>query len=216
MPSDCLAANQSLARLRDVSPSSQWVSYSASLAIILLDREGRIVAANTRGKVMLLQEGVLRNDRGYLSIQGHYRAALRESVRQVLGVPPADCSGFSMCISPVRLPVSVIVKPHKNGNAAAVVAVSDPNEKLVPDIRVLMMLYGVTATEGAVASALVSGLNVAETAKAHAMTVNTVRTHLKRLFEKTGARRQAELILIILSSSACFDPCQPAADWLSR
>jgi DNA-binding CsgD family transcriptional regulator len=215
MPSDCLAPNQQ-ARHLDVSSSSQWVSFSANLAIILLDEGGRIVAANTRGRFMLLQQEVLRNEHGYLSTQGHYRTALRESVRQVLGTPPVECSGFNMCVSPVRLPVSVIVKPHKNGNAAAVVAVSDPNEKLIPDIRVLMMLYGVTATEGVVASALVSGLNVAETAKAHDMTVNTVRTHLKRLFEKTGARRQAELILIILSSSACFDPCQPAADWLFK
>lgn len=194
---------------------SQWVSYSAHVALILLDTSGRIVAANSRGKCMLMEECILHSDKGYLSTDVRYRNALRESIRRVLATPPTECSGFTMSVSPVGLPLSLVVRPHKSGNAAAVVEVSDPNQNPKPDKQMLMMLYGVTATEAAIASALLSGLNVAETARLCAMTVNTVRTHLKRLFQKTGARRQAELILILLASSASFDPCQPAGEWLS-
>jgi len=49
-------------------------------------------------------------------------------------------------------------------------------------------------------SALLEGLSLSETATRFQISVNTVRWHLKRLFEKTSTKRQGDLIR--LASSA--------------
>jgi DNA-binding CsgD family transcriptional regulator len=210
------SGNQSGASQSPESASLPWVSYASHLALIMLDSDGRIVAANNTGKQMLLHGIILRSKRGFLSTDSVYGSALMGSVQRVLRTPGCDYSGFPMFLAPGRLPVSVVVRPHKNGNVAAMVAVFDPNQDLWLDKKILTLLYGMTATETTVASGLVRGMNLAEIAKTCEMAMSTARTHLKRLFQKTGARKQSDLMLILLTSSACCDQCVPASDWLPQ
>ena len=55
-------------------------------------------------------------------------------------------------------------------------------------------LFGLTEAEAALAQALQSGVTLTEYARQRALSLNTVYTHLRRLREKTGRNRMAELI----------------------
>lgn len=62
-----------------------------------------------------------------------------------------------------------------------------------PDMRVLSGLFDLTPGEARVARELASGANLETVALKLGLKLETVRTYLKRIFLKTGTRRQAEL-----------------------
>jgi DNA-binding CsgD family transcriptional regulator len=62
----------------------------------------------------------------------------------------------------------------------------------------LHVTYGCTPREAALAHTLAQGRTLAEAAGALGISVHTARTHLKRVFRKTGTRRQAELLRLVL------------------
>jgi DNA-binding CsgD family transcriptional regulator len=57
--------------------------------------------------------------------------------------------------------------------------------------------YDLTAGELRVLLALIDTGSVAEVARHLGISEGTVRNHLHRLFEKTGTRRQAELVRLV-------------------
>lgn len=64
-----------------------------------------------------------------------------------------------------------------------------------------MEAYGLTLTEARVALAVASGITISATARRLKVSVNTVKTHLRRVYEKTGTSRQAELSRLIATIS---------------
>jgi DNA-binding CsgD family transcriptional regulator len=61
-------------------------------------------------------------------------------------------------------------------------------------VTTLVSAFGLTGAEGRVLSALLEGLSLADIATRFQISINTVRWHLKRLFEKTNTKRQGDLI----------------------
>ena len=66
------------------------------------------------------------------------------------------------------------------------------------DAGVIRKLYGLTPTEARVAAALADGLDLKQVAARFGMKVTTARAHLAALFEKTGTRRQAGLVRLLV------------------
>ena len=66
----------------------------------------------------------------------------------------------------------------------------------------LMEKFGLTRAESIVAIEICSGLGVKSTAARLGVAQSTVRSQLANVFEKTGARKQAELVRILLHKSA--------------
>lgn len=64
----------------------------------------------------------------------------------------------------------------------------------------LMQTYGVTRAEARLAAKLMENHTVAQCAGLLGISVNTARNQLKRIYEKTGTRRQTELLTLLLSS----------------
>jgi DNA-binding CsgD family transcriptional regulator len=62
--------------------------------------------------------------------------------------------------------------------------------------------HGLTARETILLALLVDGVSLGHAAKLMGVSRNTVRTHLQHAFEKTGARRQAELIRLVLVAAS--------------
>ena len=61
----------------------------------------------------------------------------------------------------------------------------------------LNVLFGFTTAEGELAQDLLSGATVVEIAARTGRSANTVRTHLARLMNKTGTRRQVDLVRLL-------------------
>lgn len=65
--------------------------------------------------------------------------------------------------------------------------------------EVLVRLYGLTPAETRVLGLLARGFNLDDTAATQGIAMTTARTHLRRLFEKTGTNRQSALVRLALS-----------------
>lgn len=68
--------------------------------------------------------------------------------------------------------------------------------------RLLPEVFSLTGAETRVATRLFAGDSPQEIAEALGLTTGTVREYLKRLFEKTGTHRQAELVALIARVAA--------------
>ena len=60
-------------------------------------------------------------------------------------------------------------------------------------------VYGLSPAQAALAARLIAGQDLNEAAGALGVSVNTARTQLSRMFDKTGARNQAALVRTLLS-----------------
>ena len=90
-----------------------------------------------------------------------------------------------------------LVLPLERGLSPRVVAifVVDPDRRHERDERLLARLYKLTPAEAALAGRLATGDSLKEAAAHRQIGLETARTHVKRILHKTGARRQAELVL---------------------
>ncbi|OEO28834.1 hypothetical protein VW23_002790 [Devosia insulae DS-56] len=68
-------------------------------------------------------------------------------------------------------------------------------------LEVAAAIFGLSPAQKHVAGLVVEGLSLPEVAERLAITTNTVRTHLNRVFEKTGVRTQPALVRVLLSSA---------------
>ena len=126
----------------------------------------------------------------------------------------ADCAtggAFTLLRPSGRLPLRVLVSPlaresviAPNPNAFAIVLVSDDTGSRCVSPDALEGLYGLTPAEAALAALLVEGLTLQQAAAARGVVVETARSHLKRIFAKTGTTRQSELVRLLLLGPAAF------------
>lgn len=75
---------------------------------------------------------------------------------------------------------------------------TDPASVRPMDKSVLQRLFGFTPAEATLAADVLAGYDLAAIAARRGITSNTARAHLRRIFEKTGTRRQAELMRLLL------------------
>jgi DNA-binding CsgD family transcriptional regulator/PAS domain-containing protein len=81
-----------------------------------------------------------------------------------------------------------------DNRAVAIIFVRDPLSRNPAATQVLREVFGLTEAEANLARALQAGTPIAAYVREHAVSINTVYTHLRRLKEKTGCKRMAELI----------------------
>lgn len=87
----------------------------------------------------------------------------------------------------------------------AAIICSDPEAGVGMLSHRLEAMYRMSPAEAQLAEALVNGLSLKQYAEARHTTMNTVRTQLKAAAAKIGARRQADLVRIVLTGPAIFD-----------
>ena len=88
--------------------------------------------------------------------------------------------------------------PATAGSGAVLLRLIDPAVAPLPSPGALQSQFGFTPAEAALAVDILAGNDLAASARRRGITRNTVRVHLRRLFEKTGTRRQAELMRLLL------------------
>ncbi|MCJ2048287.1 helix-turn-helix transcriptional regulator [Methylobacterium sp. J-070] len=90
--------------------------------------------------------------------------------------------------------------PGPAAGGAVLLRLVDPAQARLPGPGALQDQFGFTPAEAALAVDILAGNDLAASALRRGVTRNTVRVHLRRLFEKTGTRRQAELMRLLLLS----------------
>jgi len=79
-----------------------------------------------------------------------------------------------------------------------VAQVKQLKESRMPQTAFLKNRFGLTPAEARLVLRLMSGDSLHSAAKALGIQYETVRTHLKSIFQKTGTRRQAELVIVVI------------------
>jgi DNA-binding CsgD family transcriptional regulator len=180
--------------------------------IVAVDSDARVILTNRAA------DSILKRGDGLISRDG-LRAASRQETAKLRNAIAAVCterdSGILKPETVVQVyrpsglkPFEVLVCPlpsHsslRKGRAAAALFITDPEEGTRLDSRMLRQLFGLTPAEIRLCIALAEGKSVEEYAREAAISSNTARTHVKRIYSKTGVRRQSELVRLLLRSSA--------------
>jgi DNA-binding CsgD family transcriptional regulator len=111
----------------------------------------------------------------------------------------------------LQVSVSGLMQPGAAGGREtplALIAATRPADD-VPDARTLRALFGLTVSEAATLCELLSGRTLEECAGHRRVALSTVRTQLNAIFDKTGARTQAQLMVIAKSLPATLASAQP-------
>ena len=85
------------------------------------------------------------------------------------------------------------------GQPAVMLYIRDAVGTSQVDDRVARELFNFTPAETALSLQLANGLSLEEAAEALGIMRNTARAHLRAIFSKTGVRRQAELVRLMLN-----------------
>ncbi len=178
-------------------------------AVALLDRSGRVVVMNRSA------ESILAADDGLSVVEGRLAAAHSDDARELdrllvaaLTDPPGD-SGIGIVRRKSRRRsylVTVAPLPHRATGFApsapsVCVHITDPGHRPLMPGAVLMRLYGLTASEAAIAVRVGSGMSVKQAAGDLEITLNTARVHLHRVFAKTATHRQIDLVQLLRAIS---------------
>jgi DNA-binding CsgD family transcriptional regulator len=114
------------------------------------------------------------------------------SLRRQLGRSP-----LSLLIAPLPLEIPgglVALEPM------AVIFVNDPDKENKPTVVQLRDKFGMTPAEAGFAVEILKGDGIQAAADRLSISRSTARTHLSRIFDKTGTRRQAELVRVLIST----------------
>ena len=115
------------------------------------------------------------------------------SIRRPSGLRP-----MSVLVLPVHVPPGV----PGHSRIAAAVFISDPESMIDSNEARLSHLYGLTQAESRLAGKLAQGRSLEEAAGMLNITIETARSYSKRILSKTGAKRQSELVRLLLLGPA--------------
>ncbi|WP_291850467.1 helix-turn-helix transcriptional regulator [Bradyrhizobium sp.] len=181
-----------------------------AIAVVLVDAEARIRHANTAAQTMLSADAPIMSRDGLLRASttpatlalatAIARAAANESGIGLagIGVPVSGRDGRP-AIAHVLPLKSGKLRPDLAPGAVAAVFVTPAQLEALPPVEALVALYELTPTEARVLVEIASGRNRAAAAEALGIADSTVKTHLARVFEKTGTSEQSELAKLVAS-----------------
>ena len=69
-------------------------------------------------------------------------------------------------------------------------------------LEMAAIIYGLSPMQKKLAAHVAEGMTLTEIAATMGITANTARTHLQRIFEKTGVHNQTALVRVLLSNTA--------------
>ena len=187
-----------------------------TMGLILFGTRGELLFVNSAAEHMAAQ-----ND-GF-SFSGASIAGARPSVtgqlRQLISEAINTCEGTGIGSGGTLLlerpsgkrSYEVLVAPMSRGRigvprgtTSAVLFIREQSREAEPAAELLMQLYGLTMAESIVAIEVMNGKSVLEISESLQVSRNTIRTHLKRIFFKTGTSGQSSLVRLLCTGPLSY------------
>lgn len=175
-----------------------------SLAVIIVDRTMQFTYANAAG------DELLANPAGPLGLRGGRlwaRAASEQGGLKDLVAKASDLAGargqmllrapggegcdISLCVTPLSAAYAL------PGRMNDVMIVARPLEPAGGGLAAVRQMFDLTEAEARLALGLASGLSLTELALQQGIRMTTARTHLARIFWKTGTRQQSQVAALL-------------------
>ncbi|MCK7473561.1 MAG: helix-turn-helix transcriptional regulator [Rhodopseudomonas palustris] len=199
-----------MAAIRGPNAGLASVMYQAPTGLVIFDGQGKPEFINQKAAAIFAANDGLALINGELRAesslaQAQLNQALSAMLQVVLGRPvPApptvlvarrpDASPYRVSFSSLS-PLGVSVPPAAGSAVVAVIQEERPAvARTVPAFRAT---YGLTRAEIRLCELLLAGQSLAEAATGLRVSRNTAKTHLTRIFDKTGVRSQMALLRLL-------------------
>jgi DNA-binding CsgD family transcriptional regulator len=184
--------------------------------ILLTDACARVVRANAAAKAALDEgDGIFLRE-GRLSVNGNPGAVQKLVFSCAHSYPGIDSLGGELSVprERKRTPLHITVAPLRAAESlkavpwtgttppVAIVSITDPDSARLQRENNLRQRFQLTPAEAALADEIMKGDGRKAAACRCEITDGTAKCHLAKIFEKTGTRRQAELIRLLITSSS--------------
>jgi DNA-binding CsgD family transcriptional regulator/PAS domain-containing protein len=209
-----LALHRRLRSLQSSAQSALAVLDRLPYGVILLSATARVVLINRSAKAILDQtDGLTVRQQELHSYSWDSNKRLQTLMHGAVAtssgcalhsggalsiVRPSGRKSFRILVTPIHreLFASALTAP------AAIVFMVDPERRFDTPIDMLAELFALSRAEARLGVLLLQDRSLDESAQELGVSLNTVRTQLKKLFEKTGTNRQRALIRALLLSPA--------------
>jgi DNA-binding CsgD family transcriptional regulator/PAS domain-containing protein len=177
-------------------------------AVILLDAEARPLFVNKTAETLFAPGRAFRIMSGQiLALRAADTLRLHQLVASCAGEAIANDAGGQVLLHGLNgsAPLPAVIVPTRirmcwliaNQPVAMLFVRSSPRPSL-PQAEDLRAQYGLTHAEAALAVEICAGDGLQAAASRRGVSLATARTHLARVFQKTGVGRQAELVRLIM------------------
>lgn len=202
-------------KLSQQSQALEAVLDCTETGVVLIDMTARVRFANGAARTILAKENGLACMQGTLRPTSladgvNFQAALshlcfprsgsaeicapESKTAPLLTFRRKDAPPLIAMLLPAHVP------PLEPDDVAAIVHIIDPVFDAEKMLSPLCRLYGLSRVETSLVCRLASGEALSEAADVLHIREQTARSYLKQIFIKTGTKRQAELIVLMLSS----------------
>jgi DNA-binding CsgD family transcriptional regulator len=176
-------------------------------SVMLVDAEANLLFANGAAEHLLAENSTIYRKEGKLHL---YNASAESAIKQSIQLShgpqdllggrgigiPLSRHGQSSAVAYVLPLGKTEIRPAYR-NAMAAVFISGDSHHQLPALDLLITLFDLTLTEAKVMTAIGEGLTPIQTAAKLNVSENTVKTHLSRVFGKTGSHRQSDIVKIL-------------------
>ena len=171
------------------------------LPALLIDETGAVIEANAQSETLgdLVKWGannrLVLTDKRAAEMLAAALAALGTSGPAPQSFPVRDAQNNPALVAhivPIRRSAHDIF-----ASSYAIVLLTPLGATRSPSAALMRSLFDLTASEARVASGLAAGQSLEEIAAAGSITIETARSYLRRVLEKTGCHRQAELVALL-------------------
>jgi DNA-binding CsgD family transcriptional regulator len=184
--------------------------------VLVAARDARLLYANAGGEALLAEGDAICVVGGRLAVADKAAGArlaflISSAIDTAAGANGSAGSAIALARDD-RLPLTILVAPFRPARdgfgaplPAAILFIRDPERGGVSQLF-LQDMFALTPAESTIAAALAEGNSVEYITRTYRITLNTARTHLKRIFAKTNTRRQGELVALLTRSVAALTP----------
>jgi DNA-binding CsgD family transcriptional regulator len=177
-----------------------------SHGVMLLSPSGALQFSNAAMKDILEQRDGLQIVQGGLIIASTPATTrtIRRMIEKALTVGKGSSTALGrptgkQDLHVLIMPISAALSERVQASAGAIMFVTDPECVVLQSAECLREIFGLTAAEAIVAQEIGTGAGVKQVARRLAVSETTVRTHLQKVFVKTGTDRQARLTKLLAS-----------------
>lgn len=167
-----------------------------SASVMLLTEDGFVTAANAQARRLFEESMDFRLTEGRLSFHNRvYAAAFRTFLSslsdqpKIWSLPHSSDSGFWVLRAQKLNP-----RPETTLIGLMLNCTAEPNQKIWAN---LSTPFGLTRSEDRVARRLFDGFSALEISEEMAISVETARTYIRRIYAKTGACNREKLLTIL-------------------
>ena len=175
----------------------------AGQGALLLDQAGRVLDCNATAQSMLADGRMLVRDGQIGCADTESHQALVRLIAQCLAQPDkgggrVQIAGRAGALIVQCAPYSAEMHYAAPQRPSAILMITDPNQRMRQRMRELTQRFGLTRAEIELALAVVETGSRKAAAEMRGVSDATARAQLTSIFDKTGVRRQTELVRLLM------------------